>query len=60
MFTYISPSGQDGSRRGGRDVFAEHGFRRTSMAMIAEAVGLSRPALYQYFDNREDVFRGRS
>lgn len=27
------------------------------MAMIAEAVGLSRPALYQYFDNREDVFR---
>lgn len=39
------------------DVFAKHGFRRTSMAMIAEAVGLSRPALYQYFDNREDVFR---
>lgn len=27
------------------------------MAMIAEAVGMSRPALYQYFDNREDVFR---
>ena len=39
------------------DVFAEHGFRRTSMALIADAAGLSRPALYQYFDNREDVFR---
>lgn len=38
-------------------VFAEHGYRRTSMAMIAEAVGVSRPALYQYYENREDVFR---
>lgn len=39
------------------DAFAQHGYRRTSMARIADAVGLSRPAIYQYFDNREDVFR---
>lgn len=44
-------------RRGAVDVFAERGFRGTSMAAIAAAVGISRPAIYQYFDNREDVFR---
>lgn len=27
------------------------------MAELAAAVGVSRPALYQYFDNREDLFR---
>lgn len=44
-------------RRAAVGVFARHGFRGTSMAMIAEAVGVSRPALYQWFENREDVFR---
>ena len=44
-------------RRAAVDVFGQHGLRGTSMAMIAEAVGVSRPALYQWFDNREDVFR---
>ncbi len=39
------------------DLFALHGYRSTSMAMIAEAAGLSRPALYQHFENREDIFR---
>jgi AcrR family transcriptional regulator len=37
-------------------VFAEHGFRRTSMANIADAAGVSRPALYQYFTDRADLF----
>lgn len=27
------------------------------MADLAEAAGVSRPALYQYFDNRADLFR---
>ena len=44
-------------RRAAVDVFGRHGFRGTSMAMIAEAVGVSRPALYQWFDDRQDVFR---
>lgn len=39
-------------------VFATQGFRRTSMADLAQAAGVSRPALYQYFENRADVFRG--
>lgn len=37
-------------------LFAERGYRRTSMANIADAAGLSRPALYQYFTDRADLF----
>ena len=37
-------------------VFAEYGYKRASMARIAAAAGLSRPALYQYFDDRADLF----
>ena len=44
-------------RRAAIPVFAAKGFRGTSMADIAEAAGVSRPALYQYFENRADVFR---
>jgi AcrR family transcriptional regulator len=38
-------------------VFAAQGFRNTSMADLAAAAGVSRPALYQYFDDRADLFR---
>ncbi|GIM90957.1 helix-turn-helix domain-containing protein [Paractinoplanes toevensis] len=37
--------------------FARHGYRRTSMEAIAQAADMSRPALYQYFANKEAVFR---
>ena len=37
-------------------VFAERGYRHTSMASIADAAGVSRPALYQYFTDRADLF----
>jgi AcrR family transcriptional regulator len=37
-------------------LFAERGYRKTSMADIADAVGVSRPALYQYFTDRADLF----
>jgi AcrR family transcriptional regulator len=37
--------------------FARYGFRRTSMGSIAEAADVSRPALYQYFTNKDDIFR---
>lgn len=47
----------DRIRRAAIPVFAARGFRRTSMADLARAAGVSRPALYQYFDNRADVFR---
>ena len=37
--------------------FAQYGFRRTSMEDIAQAAGMSRPALYLHFRNKEDIFR---
>lgn len=36
--------------------FACRGFASTSMANIADAAGMSRPALYQYFKNKGDIF----
>ncbi|MGI9614845.1 MAG: TetR/AcrR family transcriptional regulator [Acidimicrobiales bacterium] len=36
--------------------FAARGIRATSMAHIAEAAGVSRPAVYQYFQNKDEVF----
>ena len=47
----------DEIRRAAIPVFAAQGFRRTSMADLANAAGLSRAALYRYFQNRSDVFR---
>ncbi|WP_323772044.1 helix-turn-helix domain-containing protein [Antarctobacter sp.] len=38
-------------------VMCQYGFRRTSMEDIARAVGMSRPALYQHFRNKEDIAR---
>jgi AcrR family transcriptional regulator len=36
--------------------FSARGFAATSMAHIATAAGMSRPALYLYFKNKQDVF----
>lgn len=38
-------------------VFAQYGFKRTTMNDIAEAAGMSRPALYLLFTNKEHLFR---
>lgn len=37
--------------------FVSYGFRRTTMADIADAAGISRPALYLVFKNKNDIFR---
>jgi AcrR family transcriptional regulator len=37
-------------------VFQRYGFARTTMADIADAAGMSRPALYLLFPNKEEVF----
>jgi TetR/AcrR family transcriptional regulator len=37
--------------------FARYGYRRTSMEVIARTARMSRPALYQYFTGKEEVFR---
>lgn len=38
--------------------FSNYGFRRTSMEDIAKAAGISRPALYQNFSSKGDIFNG--
>ncbi|WP_327404904.1 TetR/AcrR family transcriptional regulator [Streptomyces sp. NBC_01288] len=38
-------------------VFGHYGYRRASMELIAQAADISRPALYQHFSGREDIFR---
>jgi TetR/AcrR family transcriptional regulator len=35
----------------------QHGVRKTTMDDIAQAAGMSRPAVYQYVRNKEDAFR---
>jgi AcrR family transcriptional regulator len=40
-----------------KTVFSLYGYQRASMADIAQAAGLSRPALYEHFRSKEDVFR---
>lgn len=37
--------------------FSDRGYAGASMANIAARAGISRPALYQYFDNKSDIFR---
>lgn len=41
-------------------VFVTYGFRKTSMDDIARQAGVSRPALYQIFKNKTDIFRALS
>ncbi len=38
-------------------VFSAYGYARTTMADLAKAAGMSRPALYLLFANKEAVFR---
>jgi TetR/AcrR family transcriptional regulator len=38
-------------------VFGRYGYQRTSMDLIAKAAGISRPALYQHFHGKDDIFR---
>jgi AcrR family transcriptional regulator len=37
--------------------FAHYGYQRTAMADIATAAAMSRPALYNHFRNKEEIFR---
>lgn len=39
-----------------RQVFARRGFHPTSVADICAAAGIARGTLYQYFDNKREVF----
>ncbi|RMD98537.1 MAG: TetR/AcrR family transcriptional regulator, partial [Deltaproteobacteria bacterium] len=38
------------------EIFARHGYERTSIGMICEEAGIARGTLYQYFENKQDLF----
>ncbi|MBH0231175.1 TetR/AcrR family transcriptional regulator [Halobacillus yeomjeoni] len=37
-------------------LFAQQGYESTSLANIADAVGIKKPSLYNHFDNKEAIF----
>jgi AcrR family transcriptional regulator len=41
-----------------KGVFLKYGYDRVTMSDLADAAGMSRPALYLVFAKKEDVFRG--
>ena len=41
-----------------RNTFLRYGYKRVTMNDIAEASGISRPALYLVFDSKEEIFKG--
>src|SRR2546425_9496043 len=38
-------------------IFSKKGYREATMDEIAEGLGLSKPALYRYFQSKEELFR---
>jgi TetR/AcrR family transcriptional regulator, transcriptional repressor of aconitase len=41
---------------GARRCFAEHGYEGATVARLEDAIGLSRGAIFNYFDSKEDLF----
>jgi AcrR family transcriptional regulator len=41
---------------GARRCFAEHGYEGATVARLEEAIGLSRGAIFNYFDSKESLF----
>src|SRR6202020_18082 len=39
------------------ELFAEHGYEKTSLREIAERLGVTKAALYYYFKSKEDIVR---
>jgi AcrR family transcriptional regulator len=37
------------------DLFDRKGFNQTTLQDIADAIGMARPSLYHYFNNREQI-----
>ena len=40
----------------GHDLFARHGFERTRVSDVTEAVGIGTSTFYQFFDSKEDLY----
>lgn len=57
MIRETSDSRQDAILNAAMQVFSTYGYRKTSMNDIADGAGMSRPALYQHYKNKDDIFR---
>ena len=58
----LSQSARRGDTRGriqhvALELFAEHGYERTSLREIAERLGVTKAALYYHFKSKEDIVR---
>ncbi len=40
------------------ECFAQFGYSKTSIDLIAQKIGISRPLIYQHFKDKEDLFTG--
>ena len=38
------------------EVFAKEGYHNSNLSLIAEASGISRPTVYQYFHNKDEIY----
>ena len=52
----LNASKQDRALAAAEDVFIRHGYARTTMGDIARTAGMSRPALYLLFPDKDAVF----
>lgn len=43
--------------RASSELFAEHGFAKTSLREVAAACGCTKPALYYYFANKDELYQ---
>ncbi|MDU9002614.1 TetR/AcrR family transcriptional regulator [Sedimentitalea todarodis] len=57
MMRDATDSRQDAILQSALRVFATYGFRKTSMNDIANGAGMSRPAVYQHYKNKDEIFR---
>jgi AcrR family transcriptional regulator len=57
------PVGSDGTvtrarlLRSAREVFSEHGYEKSTPALVAEGAGLTRTAYYRYFESKQQLYR---
>lgn len=39
-----------------KKVFAKHGYHNTNLSLISKKCGMGRTTLYQYFENKDEIF----
>jgi AcrR family transcriptional regulator len=52
----VTATTRDRILRAANDLFAKQGFSRVSMRVVATSAGVTKPALYYYFKDKESLF----